>query len=170
MGLSRAYRAAVARQAGPIDLRAVADVTVAQMARLLHVYPDTVNRAIRRGDLETDPVCHPTRIPAAAARAYLAAHGVTSDRQEDLLRPAAAATARGVSTGTLARSAGPRAAASDPDPWWSPPLPGLTAMSCATHPAHRDVAPVPRWLPVFDQLSDLEVSDAQNTNCPEWAG
>ena len=105
MGLSRAYRAAVARQAGPIDLRAVADVTVAQMARLMHVYPDTVNRAIRRGDLETDPACHPTRIPAAAARAYLAAHGVTSDRQEGLLRPAAAATARGVSTGTLARSA-----------------------------------------------------------------
>lgn len=106
MGLAMAYRAAVARQAGPIDLRAVRDVTVAQMARLLHVHPDTVYRAIRSGDLEADPASHPTRIPAAAARAYLAAHGATSDRQEDLLRPAAAATARGVSTGTLARSAG----------------------------------------------------------------
>lgn len=106
MTLSRAYRAAVGRQAGPIDLRTVTDVTVAQMARLLHVYPDTVRRAIRRGDLEADPTRHPTRIPAAAARAYLAAHGATSDRQEDLLRPAAAATARGLSTGTLARSAG----------------------------------------------------------------
>lgn len=106
MRLSRAYRAAVARQAGPIDLRAVTDVTVAQMARLLHVYPDTVRRAIRRGDLETDPASHPTRIPAAAARAYLAAHGATSGRQEDLQRPAAAATTRGRSTSTLARSAG----------------------------------------------------------------
>ena len=105
MGLSRAYRAAVARQAGPIDLATVADVTVAQMARLLHVYPDTVHRAIRRGDLETDLNRHPTRIPAAAARAYLAAHGAASDRQEDLLRPAAAATACGLTTGTLARSA-----------------------------------------------------------------
>ena len=107
MTLSRAYRAAVARQAGPVDLRTVTDVTVAQMARLLHVYPDTVRRAIRRGDLETDPNRHPTRIPAAAARAYLAAHGAASDRQEDLLRPAAAASARGRAP---ARSPGPRAA------------------------------------------------------------
>jgi transposase-like protein len=106
VGLSMAYRAAVARQAGPVDLAAVKDVTVAQMARLLHVYPDTVHRAIRRGDLETDPNRRPTRIPAAAARVYLAAHGVTSDRHEDLLRPAAAASARGRSTSTLARSAG----------------------------------------------------------------
>jgi hypothetical protein len=105
MGLAMAYRAAVARQAGPIDLATVTDVTVAQMARLLHVYPDTVYRAIRSGDLEVDPASHPIRIPAAAARAYLAAHGATSSRQEDLLRPAAAAIARGVSTGTLARSA-----------------------------------------------------------------
>jgi hypothetical protein len=106
MGLAMAYRVAVARHAGPVDLRAVRDVTVAQMARLLHVYPDTVYRAIRSGDLATDPASHPIRIPAAAARAYLAAHGATSDRQEDLQRPAAAATARGVSTDTLARSAG----------------------------------------------------------------
>ena len=76
------------------------------MARLLHVYPDTVYRAIRSGDLETDPTRRPTRIPAAAARAYLATHGATSDRQEDLLRPADAATTRGLSTSTLARSAG----------------------------------------------------------------
>jgi len=106
MGLAMAYRAAVARQAVPVDLRAVRDVTVAQMARLLHVYPDTVYRAIRSGDLAADPASHPIRIPADAARAYLAAHGATSGRQEDLQRPGAAATARGVSTGTLARSAG----------------------------------------------------------------
>jgi hypothetical protein len=106
MGLAMAYRAAVARHAGPIDLATVTDVTVAQMARLLHVCPDTVYRAIRSGDLETDPTRHPIRIPAAAARAYLATHGATSGQQEDLLRPAAAATVRGLSTGTLARSAG----------------------------------------------------------------
>ncbi|MGH3125935.1 MAG: hypothetical protein ACRDND_33575 [Streptosporangiaceae bacterium] len=106
MGLTRAYRAAVARQAGPVDLASVTDVTVAQMAQLLHVYPDTVHRAIRRGDLQTDPTRHPTRIPADVARAYLAAHGVTSDRQETLQRPAVAAAARGLSTSTLAKSAG----------------------------------------------------------------
>lgn len=106
MSLTRAYRAAVARQAGRVDLAAVPDVTVAQMARLLHVYPDTVYRAIRSGDLETDPTRHPIRIPADAARAYLASLGGTSDRQENLLTPAAAGTARGLSTGTLAKSAG----------------------------------------------------------------
>ncbi len=105
MGLTRAYRAAVARHAGPIDLATVTNVTVAQMARLLHVCPDTVYRAIRSGDLETDPTRHPIRIPADAARAYLAGHGATSGQQEDLLRPAAAATAHGLSTGSLARSA-----------------------------------------------------------------
>jgi hypothetical protein len=106
MGLAMAYRAAVARHAGPVDLATVRDVTVAQMARLLHVYPDTVYRAIRSGDLETDPASHPIRIPAAAARAYLTSLGSTSTRQEDLLRPAAAATVRGLSASTLARSAG----------------------------------------------------------------
>jgi hypothetical protein len=106
MGLAMAYRAAVARQAGPVDLRALRDVTVAQMARLLHVNPHAVYRAIRSGDLAADPASHPIRIPAVAARAYLASLGATSDRQENLQRPADAATTRGVSTGTLARSSG----------------------------------------------------------------
>jgi hypothetical protein len=146
MSLTRAYRAALARQAGPIDLRAVTDVTVAQMARLLHVYPDTVYRAIRSGDLETDPTRQPTRIPVAAARAYLASLGATSDRQEDLLRPAAAPTARGLSTSTLA---GPRdAGGCQPS--------ALRAATTATPPhpheprhtpAQRDVAPVPITCP-----------------------
>jgi hypothetical protein len=106
MGLAMAYRAAVARQGGPVDLRAVTSVSVARMARLLHVSPSSVYRAIRSGDLAADPASHPIRIPAVAARFYLASLGATSDRQENLQRPAAAATTRGVSTGTLARSSG----------------------------------------------------------------
>jgi hypothetical protein len=106
MGLAMAYRAAVARRAGPVDLRAVTSVSVAQMARLLHVCPDAVYRAIRSGDLAADPASRPIRIPAVAARFYLASLGAASGRQEDLQRPGGAATARGVTPGTLARSAG----------------------------------------------------------------
>jgi hypothetical protein len=142
MGLTRAYRAAVARQAGRVDLATVTDVTVAQMARLLHVYPDTVYRAIRSGDLETDPARCPTRIPAGAARAYLAAHGATSTRQEDLQRPAAAATDRGVSTGTLARSASRGRLPAIRTPGGHHRYLASLPRTPATHPAHSDVAPL----------------------------
>jgi transposase-like protein len=99
--LAAAYQIAIARRDPPIDLNAVAHISVTQMACLLHTSRKAISRIIRRGDLPVATDRFPMLIPARAARSYLASRGVVSDRQEDLMTPGEAAATLGADPGVL---------------------------------------------------------------------
>ncbi len=99
--LATAYQIAIARRDAPIDLNAVAQISVTQMACLLHTSRKAISRIIRSGDLPVATDGFPMLIPARAARSYLASRGVISDRQEDLMTPGEAAATLGADPGVL---------------------------------------------------------------------
>ena len=86
IGLGPAWRQTrAAKEHVPDDLEGVTDLSVAELARLLHVCTRTIYTHVKNGRIRADPGRRPLRIPAQAIRDYLAATGTSSHGQEDML-------------------------------------------------------------------------------------
>jgi excisionase family DNA binding protein len=148
IALTTAWRQArQGREKPPMDVDAVTDLSVAELARLLQVCTSTIYTHIKSGRIRADPDRRPLRIPAHAIRGYLVSTSTTSG-QEDMLtagRPARRCgyppdgsprrPAKGGSPTSALQAATPRS-------------PGTSAGAMATASLHPppECPASPRWL------------------------
>ena len=91
IALTTAWRQARQRRENPpMDLDAVTDLSVAELARLLQVCTSTIYTHIKSGRIRADSGRRPLRIPAQAIRDYLAGTYTTSGQEGMLTRGQAA--------------------------------------------------------------------------------
>lgn len=87
IALTTAWRQARQRRENrPMDLDAVTDLSVAELARLLQVCTSTIYTHIKSGRIRADSGRHPLRIPAQAIRDYVAGTCTTSGQEAMLTR------------------------------------------------------------------------------------
>jgi hypothetical protein len=148
IALTTAWRHARQRRENPpMDLDAVTDLSVAELARLLQVCTSTIYTHIKCGRIRADSGRRPLRIPAQAIRDYTAGTCTTSGQEGMLTRGQAAEALRLPPDGSPRWP--PRAAAPPahprrrlPVPRYRHPDPGHRL----TPPAHQSAPASPRWL------------------------
>ena len=147
IALTTAWRQARQRRENPpMDLDAVTDLSVAELARLLQVCTSTIYTHIKCGRIRADPDRRPLRIPAHAIRDYMADTCTTSDQEGMLTHGQAAEALPLPQMGHLAGP--PRTAAPPAHPRRPLPIPPDRHPGPGhrlTPAAHQSAPASPRW-------------------------